>query len=86
MDPIIQFLSKDVLPEDKSKAEKIRRKAPRLWLSEDQKLYKRSFSGPYLLCIHSEVSKLLLEELHEGICESHIGERSIAHRAITQGY
>ena len=29
MDPIIQFLSKDVLPKDKSEAEKIRRKAPR---------------------------------------------------------
>ena len=37
MDPIIQFLSKDVLPEDKSNAEKIRRKAPWFWLSEDQK-------------------------------------------------
>ena len=35
MDPIIQFLSKDVLPEDKSKAEKICRKAPRFWLSKD---------------------------------------------------
>ena len=35
MDPIIQFLSKDVLLEDKSEAEKIRRKAPRFWLSDD---------------------------------------------------
>ena len=35
MDHIIQFLSKDVLPKDKSEAEKIRRKAPRFWLSED---------------------------------------------------
>ena len=35
MDPIIQFLSKDVLLEDKSEAEKVRRKAPRFWLSED---------------------------------------------------
>ena len=86
MDPIIQFLSKDVLPEEKSEAEKIRRKAPRFWLSEDQKLYKRFFSGPYLLCIHPETSKLLLEELHEGICGSHTGGRSIAHTAITQGY
>ena len=86
MDPIIQFLSKDVLPEDKSEAEKIRRKAPWFWLSEDQKLYKRSFSGPYLLCIHPKASELLLEELHEGICGNHTGERSIAHRAITQGY
>ena len=86
MDLIIQFLSKDVLPEDRSKAKKIRRKAPQFWLSEDQKLYKRSFSGPYLLCIHLETSKLLLKELHEGICGSHTGGRSITHRAITQGY
>ena len=35
MDPIIQFLSKDVLPKDKSEAEKICRKAPCFWLSED---------------------------------------------------
>ena len=28
MDPIIQFLSKDVLPKDKSEVEKIQRKAP----------------------------------------------------------
>ena len=83
MDPIIQFLSKDVLPKDKSEVEKINRKAPRFWLSEDQKLYKRSCSGPYLLCIHPEASELLLEELHEGICGSHTGGRSIAHRAIT---
>ena len=40
MDPIIQFLSKDVLPEAKSEAEKIRWKASHFWLSEDQKLYK----------------------------------------------
>ena len=86
MDPIIQFLNKDVLPEDKLEAEKICRKAPRFWLFEDQKLYKRSFSGPYLLCIHPEASKLLLEELHEGICGSHTGGRSLAYRAITQGY
>ena len=86
MDPIIQFLSKDVLLEDKSEAEKIPRKASWFWLSEDQKLYKRSFFGPYLLCIHPEASKLLLEELHEGICGSHTRGRSIAHRAITQGY
>ena len=86
MKPIIQFLSKDILLEDKSEAEKIRWKAPRFWLSEDQKLCKRSFSGPYLLCIHPEVSELLLEELYEGICGSHTRGRSIAHRAITQGY
>ena len=86
MDPIVQFLRDDILLEDKSEADKIRRKAPHFQLSEDQNLYKRYFSGPYLLYIHLEVSKLLLEELHEGICGSHIGGRSLSHRAVTQGY
>ena len=80
------FLKEDVLPEGKSKADKVRRKAPRFWLSEDQKLYKRSFSGPYLLCIHPEAVELLLEELHEGICGSHTRGRSLSHRAFNQGY
>ena len=86
MDSISLFLEKDVLPEEKSEADKVRRKAPRFWLSEDRKLYKRFFSGPYLLCVHPEASESLLEELHEGVCGSHIGGRSLSHRALTQGY
>ena len=86
MDSISLFLEKDILPEEKSEAKKVRRKAPRFWLSEDRKLYKSSFSGPYLLCVHPEASKSLLEELHEGVCGSHIGGRFLSHRAFTQGY
>ena len=86
MNPIMLFLKEDVLPAEKSVADKVQRQAPRFWLSEDQKLYKRSFFGPYLLCIHPEESELLLEELHEGICGSHTGGRSLSHRAITQDY
>ena len=77
MDSIVMFLKEDVLPEDKSETEKIRRKAPRFWLFEDQKLYMRSFSGPYLLCVYPEAVELILEELHEGICGSHTGGRSL---------
>ena len=86
MDPIVLFLRKDVLSKDKLKADKMRRKAPCFWLFEDQRLYKHSFSGPYLLCIHLGASELLLEELHEGICGSHTIGKSLSHRAITQGY
>ena len=86
MDPILLFLERDILPEEKAEAKKIRRKAPWFWLSEDKKLYKHSFSGPYLLYVHPEISDSLLEELHEGICGSHTGGRSLSHRAITQGY
>ena len=86
MDSIIRFLKEDILPEEKIEANKIRRKATCYLLSEDHKLYKRSFSGPYLLYVHPELTESLLEEMHEGICGSHIGGRSLAHRAITQGY
>ena len=71
MDSIVLFLKDDILPEEKGEAEKVGRKAPRFWLSEDQKLYKRSFLGPYLLCVHPEAMEPLLEELHEWICGSH---------------
>ena len=86
MDSISLFLEKDILPEEKFEAEKVRRKVPRFWLSEDRKLYKRYFSGPYLLCVHPEALESLLEELHKGVCGSHTGGRSLSHRALTQGY
>ena len=46
----------------------MRRSAHRYWLSKEQKLYKRSYSGPYLLCVHPEAVEPLLEELHKGVC------------------
>ena len=86
MDSIVLYLREKILLEDKSETKKTRRKAPRLWLSEDQKLYKHTFSGLYLLYVHPEVTELLFEELHEGIFGSHIGGRFLSHRVITQGY
>ena len=80
------FLKKGELPEDKCEAEKVRRSAPRYWLSEEQKLYKHSYSGPYLLCVHSKAIEPVLEELHEGIYGTHARGRSLAHGALTQGY
>ena len=86
MDSITQFLKEDILPEEKIEANKIRKNATSYWLLEDSKLYRHSFSRSYLLCVHPDQTKLLLEEMHEGICGSHTGGRSLAHRAITQGY
>ena len=86
MDSIIRFLKEDILPEEKIEADKVQRKATNYWLFEDHKLYKRSFLGPYLSCVHPEQTDLLLEEMHEGICRSHTGDRYLSYRAITQGY
>ena len=86
MDPIIAYLKDDQLPEDRTEARKIRLKASRFWLSPDGKLYRKSFTGPYLQCVHPSKVDDFLYEIHEGVCGSHIGGRSLAYRAISQGY
>ena len=40
MDPLLLFLKKDTLPDNKTEANKIRRNTSRFWLFKDQKLYK----------------------------------------------
>ena len=79
MDPIVTFLKDGILHEGKLETEKIRRNATRFWLSEDHKLYRCSYYGSYLLCVHPEASELLLEELHEGIYRSYTRGRSLSH-------
>ena len=79
-DSIVLFLKEDILPKSKFEANKVRRKATQF------SLYKRSFSSLYLLGIHPEAVKLFLEKLHEGIYGSHMGGRSLSHRALTLGY
>jgi hypothetical protein len=86
MDLILDYLKNNKLPKDRKAADLIKRKALKYWVSREESLYKRSFSGPCLLCVHPNLVKNLLYEIHEGICGSHIGGRSLAHKAMSQGY
>ena len=86
MNPIIDFLAEDKVSDDEKEAKKIRRVAPRYWLLVDRKLYRRSFAGLYLLCLHLDKVNELLTELYDGVCGGHVGGRSLAHRAMTQGF
>ena len=83
MDSLVWFLKEGTLPKEKGEVDKVRWKTPCFWLSEEQKLYKCSFFELYLLCVHPEAMEPLLEELHEGICGSHTGGKSLSHRALT---
>ena len=49
-------------------------------------LHKQSFRDPYLMCLDSSEAQYVLAKLHEGMCGNHIGGRSLAHRAHSQGY
>ena len=49
-------------------------------------LYRRSFSGSYLRWLPREKVKCVVEQVHQGLCGMHIGERTLRHRIVTQGY
>ena len=72
--------------DDQKEANRVRQIAARYWLLVDRKLYRRSFGGPYLLCLRLKKVNELLAELHNGVCGSHVGGRSLAHRAMIQGF
>ncbi|KAF3557282.1 hypothetical protein F2Q69_00012628 [Brassica cretica] len=46
-DPLVRYLENDILAEDRQEARKIKKQAARYCISQE-KLYRRSFSGPYL--------------------------------------
>ena len=86
MDAIVMFLREGKLLDDRKEAHKTRLKSTRFSLIAEGHLYRRSFIGPHLRCVHPFQVEDFLYEIHEGVCRSHAGGRSLAHRAITQGY
>ena len=86
MDLIIEFLAENRLPNEGKEENKVRRIAIRFWLSEYRRLYRRSFRGPHLLCLHPAKVNELLIKFHEGVYSNYIRGRSLAHRVITQGF
>ena len=85
MTPIVSFLQDKRLPRDVEEARKIRKRAARFMILNDT-LYKRGFSMPYLRCVNEEEAKYILEEIHEGIYEDHVGPRSLISKVIRTGY
>ncbi|XP_059627295.1 uncharacterized protein LOC132270107 [Cornus florida] len=85
IDPIMAFIRNGALPEHKDEPRKIRSNAAKYAIVHDQ-LYRRSFSGPYLKCATPAEARQIMRTIHEGVCENHSGGRSLAHKAMTQGY
>ncbi|GKU89774.1 hypothetical protein SLEP1_g3868 [Rubroshorea leprosula] len=83
--PILSFLRDGTVPKDRQEAMKLRRKASRYTLV-DGILYKRSFSLPLLWCLNPYEAEYALREVHEGVCGSHMGARTLAHKVLRQGY
>ncbi|GLT79171.1 hypothetical protein SLA2020_506680 [Shorea laevis] len=84
-DPIVSFLRDGIVPGDRHEEMRLRKKASRYALV-DGVLYKRSFSLPLLRCLGPYEAEYALWEVHEGVCGSHVGARTLAHKVLRQGY
>ena len=41
---------------------------------------------PYLICVDEEEAKYILKEIHERVCEDHVGPRSLVSKVVKIGY
>ncbi|GKV37355.1 hypothetical protein SLEP1_g45396 [Rubroshorea leprosula] len=83
--PIREYILNGTVPGDKQEEMKLRRKASRYTLVGDI-LYKRSYSLPLLRCLTPYEAEYAIREVHEGVCGSHVGARTLAHKVLRQGY
>ncbi|GJR60239.1 reverse transcriptase domain-containing protein [Tanacetum coccineum] len=85
MTSIYEYLTEEIIPEEKRKARSIRRKAGRYAVTNGI-LYKKSFLGPWLRYVGSLQANYVLREIHEGSCSMHAGPRSVVAKALRLGY
>ncbi|XP_075500005.1 uncharacterized protein LOC142538582 [Primulina tabacum] len=85
MTPLIEYIVHDKLPEDKSQARKIKKRAPRFVFLNDV-LYMRSYQGPLLKCLSENEVEYVIREIHEGCCGEHLGGTALSRKAILAGF
>ncbi|KAL0327950.1 UNVERIFIED_CONTAM: hypothetical protein Scaly_2227600 [Sesamum calycinum] len=70
--PIIWWIDEGHLPENRWGTTRIKTLAIR-FLTQGGTLYKKSFTHPLLRCLSQEEGLLVLKEIYDGYCGSHIG-------------
>lgn len=81
VDELVDYISSDILLEDKDKARQIRKH--KAWYTMLNNIsYHHSFSKPLLHCISPSLTRAILEELHEGVRGGHPVSRPLAEKLI----
>ncbi|GKV34071.1 hypothetical protein SLEP1_g42492 [Rubroshorea leprosula] len=83
----VRFVYVEILNEPSfqtSKEMKLWRKASWYTLVDDV-FYKRSYSLPLLRCLTPYEAQYALREMHEGVCENHVGAWTLARKVLRKG-
>ncbi|OMO89413.1 Integrase, catalytic core [Corchorus capsularis] len=85
MDEIVQYLKGTSPPADNKTMAAWQQRSSRYILIDDV-LYKKSFTTPLLRCLSPPEAREVLKDIHQGSCGNHTGGRSLAQKALKQGY
>nr|XP_009804201.1 PREDICTED: uncharacterized protein LOC104249466 [Nicotiana sylvestris] len=81
----VAYLQDGTLSQDKKEAKKLLVQAARYSLINGD-LYKRMFGAPLAKCLGPHQTRQVLEEVHEGHCGAHMGNRTLVRCLIRVGY
>ena len=85
MTPFVKYLEEGRLPEDKDLARKIRINAAKYAIIQGG-LYRKGYLMPWLKCVTPLEGKVIIEDVHSGMCGAHTRSRSVAYKVLRAGY
>nr|KYP53530.1 Uncharacterized protein K02A2.6 [Cajanus cajan] len=85
MGPYIAYLTRGELPEDKREPSLIERESAK-FVVIFERLYPRGFSTPLLRFLTTSQAQRVMDEVHGGMCGSHIGGQSLVYKVTKAGY
>jgi len=85
MDPLLKFLTGSFVPKSNEEEQLVRKRASKFTIVAE-KLYKMGRASPMLRCLGEDETNVVLLEVHEGVCGSHIRGRELAAKLLRTGY
>lgn len=85
MDLVLSYIQDGSLPTDQKQVRKLKCQAGKYMLL-DVILYCRGFTLPLLRSLDDGEVNYVLREIHEGIYGNHCGARTLAFKALGDGY
>ena len=79
------YLRGHFVPEDEKEEKRISLRA-RNYSIINEALYRGGVCAPLLRCISQAEGRQLLQEIHAGMCSSHIGMRALVGKAFREGF
>ncbi|KAM0924514.1 hypothetical protein ACQ4PT_004846 [Festuca glaucescens] len=85
MQVYVAYISRKEIPEDPVEARRVIRRSKAFTVVKGE-LYKRSISGVLQRCVTPEEGRVLLKDVHEGVCGHHASSRAIAAKVFRAGF